>query len=180
MILAEEHSNILLPAPADLIWGTVAFVIVAIAIFKFAWPSFSKMLDERREKIEDGLAAADRALEQVAAERKTMANEREDALREAAKIRTTAQENAKDIIARAQQEATEESRRITEAAQAQIKADTEAAARHLRADVGSVASTLAGKIVGEQVKLDPSVNKSVVDSFLDQLEANAFAQGSRN
>lgn len=175
MVFAEEQHNILLPAAADLIWGTVAFIIVAVAIYVFAWPAFSKLLDERRTKIEDGLEAAERAREEIAVERAQMANDREEAIKEAANIRSNAQDNAKEIISRAQQEAQNEARRITEAAQVQIQADTEAAARVLRADVGNVASELAERIVGEQIKLDPNVNKSVVDSFLDELESQVSA-----
>ena len=36
-----------------------------------------------------------------------------------------------------------------------------------------MASQLAGRIVGEQIRLDPSVNQGVVDSFLDNLEEQA-------
>ncbi|MDK6374348.1 F0F1 ATP synthase subunit B, partial [Actinotignum timonense] len=57
MYLAEEHS-VIIPAIPDLLWGTVSFLIVAIAVYKFAWPTLTKMLDERREKIEEGLLAA--------------------------------------------------------------------------------------------------------------------------
>ena len=58
--------NIMLPALPDLIWGTVAFLIVAVAVYKLAWPAFMSTLDERREKIEKGLHAADLAKHEVA------------------------------------------------------------------------------------------------------------------
>ena len=172
MYLAEEHS-VIIPAIPDLVWGTVSFLIVAIAVYKFAWPTLTKMLDERREKIEEGLLAAERAREEVAQERATIQSEKDAAVREAADIRAQAQSNASDIIERARREAGEEARRISAAAQVQIKADTDAAARILRADLGTMASQLAGRIVGEQIRLDPSVNQGVVDSFLDNLEEQA-------
>ena len=59
--------SLLVPASYDLIWGTVAFVIVAFVVYKKAWPTFIEMLDERREKIEDGLLAAERAREEIKA-----------------------------------------------------------------------------------------------------------------
>ena len=68
MTTASEHS-LILPATADLVWGTVSFVIVALAIFKFAWPTFMRLLDERTQKIDEGLNQAERAREEAARER---------------------------------------------------------------------------------------------------------------
>ena len=61
ILAAEAEHNMLLPAPADLIWGSLAFAIIAVAIYFLAWPTFVRILDERRTQIEDGLAAAARA-----------------------------------------------------------------------------------------------------------------------
>lgn len=47
----------------------------------------------------------------------------------------------------------------------------------LRADVGDLATRLANRIVGEQVRLDPKVNEGVVDAFLDELESATPAGG---
>ena len=83
MTTASEHS-LILPATADLVWGTVSFVIVALAIFKFAWPTFMRLLDERTQKIDEGLNQAERAREEAARERAALADEVDEARREAA------------------------------------------------------------------------------------------------
>lgn len=176
-ILAAEGGSgfsLLVPAIPDLIWGTVAFLIVAIGVYKFAWPSFSAMLDERGEKIEEGLKAAETARAEVAAERAELEAAVNDAHREAAEIRAKAQENAKEIVADAQVKARAESESIVGEAQRRIAAETDAAARSLRSDVGSLATQLAGRIVGEQVT-DDAVAKRVIDRFLDDLEASVPA-----
>ena len=160
MTTASEHS-LILPATADLVWGTVSFVIVALAIFKFAWPTFMRLLDERTQKIDEGLNQAERARE-------------ETARREAAQIRETAQSNAAAIVEDAKKNASVEAKRVADAAQRQIDADAKLARTQLRRDVGSLAAELAGRIVGEQA-LDPKVSSAVVDSFLDELEADVSA-----
>ena len=169
MTTASEHS-LILPATADLVWGTVSFVIVALAIFKFAWPTFMRLLDERTQKIDEGLNQAERAREEAARERAALADEVDEARREAARIRETAQSNAATIV----EDASVEAKRVADAAQRQIEADAKLARTQLRRDVGSLAAELAGRIVGEQA-LDPKVSSAVVDSFLDELEADVSA-----
>ena len=163
-ILAAEEHNILLPATPDLLWGTIAFVIVAIAVAKFAWPTFMDILDERKTKIEDGLNAAARAKEEALTE------EVNEAHREAAQIRNQAKANAADLAEAAKSDAAAAAQRITANAQRQVEADSLAAKRALQGEVGSLAVELAEKIVGAQA-LDPQISRGVIHRFLDDLEA---------
>lgn len=167
--------NLLWPALPDLLWGTVAFVIVAFVIYKFAWPSFINMLDERTEKIDKGLKAAEIARAEIAAERDNLAEEVTTAQREAALIREKAQDNAKSIVGDAQAKARAEAASIVGAAQARISADAEAATRVLQSDLGSLATELAGKIIGEAVT-DEALASRVIDRFLDELDNNLPAK----
>ena len=173
---AEKTPLPILPEVPDLVWGSVSFVIVALVIFKLAWPTFTRTLDERTRKIDAGLNAAARARDEVAQERAALSDEIDQAHREAAQIREKAQANAVAIVDEAKKAAGVEASRVTEAAQRQIAADTQIAKAQLRRDVGSLATELAGRIVGRQV-LDPKVSQTVVDGFLDELEAGAASQG---
>ena len=171
---AEKTPLPILPEVPDLVWGSVSFVIVALVIFKLAWPTFTRTLDERTRKIDEGLNAAARARDEVAQERAALSAEIDQAHREAAQIREKAQANAVAIVDEAKKAAGVEASRVTEAAQRQIAADTQIAKAQLRRDVGSLATELAGRIVGRQV-LDPKVSQTVVDGFLDELEAGVAA-----
>ncbi|MDY5584637.1 MAG: F0F1 ATP synthase subunit B [Arcanobacterium sp.] len=167
--------NLLVPAIPDLIWGSVAFAIVAFVIYRFAWPTFSQMLDERGEKIEQGLQAAELARQEIATERENLAGELSAAQREAAQVRETAAENAKAIVSEAQLKARSDAEAILAAAQTRITADTETAARVLRSDIGSLATDLAGRIIGEAVT-DQEMSARVIDRFLDELETSLAAK----
>lgn len=167
----EWDPSLLVPAIYDLIWGTIAFFIVMFLMYKVAWPTFSKLLDERREKIEEGLAAAERAREEIKHERADLEAELTAAKKEAVRVREEAQANAKAIVADARAKANDEADRIIEQAQRQIIADRQAAEASLRGDVGNLATTLAGRIVGANVA-DRDVSRQVVDSFLADLESS--------
>ena len=60
---SSEHSehSILLPEPADLIWGSLCFVVIAVVLIKYALPKFTAILDERTAKIQAGLDFAEQA-----------------------------------------------------------------------------------------------------------------------
>jgi len=53
--------NMLLPETSDLVWGAVAFLIIAVVLIRYALPRFTKVLDERTRRIEEGLELAERA-----------------------------------------------------------------------------------------------------------------------
>ncbi|WP_195393286.1 F0F1 ATP synthase subunit B [Actinomyces urogenitalis] len=175
-ILAASGSegNILLPHSYDLVWGTIAFLLIAGLLIFFALPRFTAVLDERTKKIEEGLALADKAKEDQKDAELKAARLVEDARREAAQIRDQAQDEARLIIAQARTEAQAEAGRALEAAQRQILADRQAAQISLRSDVGLLATSLAEKIVGEQLS-DAAVSSRVIDRFLDSLESDTDA-----
>ncbi len=171
--------HLLVPALPDLIWGTFAFLIVATAVYKFAWPSFRSMLDERAQKIDEGLRAAEEARAEIADQRAQIQDEIREAQREAAGIRELAQENAQAIIAEAQNRANSEADNILTKAQRRIDADAESAMRTLEGDVGVLATELAGRIVGEAIQ-DEGLAHRVIDRFLDDLAATTpeYAKGA--
>ncbi|WP_246462376.1 F0F1 ATP synthase subunit B [Trueperella pecoris] len=175
MILMHETTlaeggffHVLVPAIPELLWGSLAFIIVAVAVYVFAWPSFVEMLDERAQKIDEGLRAAEVARAEVADQQAKLADDIRDAQREATGIRENAQDNAKAIIAEAQAKARTEADSLITGAQRRIDADSEAAMRSLQGEVGLLATELAGRIVGEAIQ-DEALARRVIDRFLDDL-----------
>ncbi|WP_268916214.1 MULTISPECIES: F0F1 ATP synthase subunit B [Actinomyces] len=162
--------GLFIPHLPDLIWGTVAFALIAVVLITYALPRFNAVLDERTRTIEEGLALTEKAKgDQKDAELRA-ARIVEDARREASSLRDSAQAEAKEIVAAARTEAQAEAARIVDAAKRQIDADKQAAQISLRTDVGLLASTLAEKIVGEQLT-DTALSGRVIDRFLDELDA---------
>ena len=58
IIVASEEPNPLIPAPYDIIWGTLSFVILLLMFWKYVLPTFNKVTAERAEKIEGGIEQA--------------------------------------------------------------------------------------------------------------------------
>lgn len=166
---AEENPNPLLPAVYDIVWSAIIFVIILIVVVKVALPKYNAIADERALKLQEGLDATAKARQESQKAEARIASELADARAEATKIRDKATSQAQDIVARAQAKAEQEAKRITDTAKRQIEAERAATAESLRAEIGGLATQLAEKIVGEQLK-DEALSARVVDRFLDELE----------
>jgi F-type H+-transporting ATPase subunit b len=174
----EGEGSILLPALPDLIWGTVAFVVVLIVILKVVMPNVTRALDARRDAIEGGIERAEKA----EAEAETTKGEYEAALAEArteaGRIREQARADGAAILAELKEQAQSEANRIVATAQAQIEVERAAALASLRGEVGSLALTLASGVIGESLSSDKKA-AAVVDRFLADLEADEKAKAGK-
>jgi len=166
-----QQLNPLIPHPIEIVLSLVVFGLLYLAAKKWVVPNFEKTFSERTEAIEGGLAAAE--TKQAEADRKLaeLNQQLSDARHEAARIREDAREQGATIVAEMRQQGQAEAARIVEHAHAQIEAERQQAVTSLRAEVGSLATSLAGRIVGESLD-DEARQSRVVERFLSDLEAD--------
>ncbi len=169
-VLAAEDLNPLLPHPIEIVLSLVVFGILFFAVKKYVAPRFEQVYAERTKAIEGGLEAAES--KQAEADRRLAELEEQlsSARHEAARIREEAREQGAQIIAEMREQAQAESTRIVENGKSQIEAERQQAVTSLRTEVGSLATELAGRVVGESLQDDGRANR-VVERFLADLEA---------
>ena len=166
----------ILPHAHEIFWAAVVLLLILLVVGRYALPRLYAVLDERAQRIQEGLDLADKAKQEQAGAEKRATRLVDEARREAARIRDNAQGEAKEIIAKARTDAQAEAAGIIEGAQRQILAEKQAAQISLRTDVGMLASTLAERIVGEQLS-DTALSERVIDRFLDELETMEPVEG---
>ncbi len=105
IIVASEEPNPLIPAPYDIIWGTLSFVILLVMFWKYVLPTFNKVTAERAEKIEGGIEQAKVMQAEAARSRDAYSAQLEAATKEAAAIRTAAHGEGGEIVNAAKAEA---------------------------------------------------------------------------
>lgn len=174
---AEGHEgeiNPLLPTLPDLVWGTLAFVIILVLFIWKILPRLNEMLDARSQAIEGGIKAAENAQAEAQAALEKYNSQLADARSEAGRIREQARADGSAIVAELREQASSEAARITANAHAQIEAERLAAMASLRNDVGSLALDLAGGVIGETLTEDAKA-QAVVDRFLAELESSETA-----
>jgi len=138
----------------NLFWVIVSalnFIVFFALIWTFAFKPVSRMLDERRDRIEQGLKDAEQAR-----------RDRENAEAERVATLAEARKEANDILARAQRLAQEtrdtdiaatraELDRMRERATDEIEAEKQRAIGELRAEVADLALAAASRVVGESM-----------------------------
>lgn len=174
----ETQHSLLIPALPDLLWGTIAFIIILVVMIWKGVPRINAALDARTDAIEGGIKRAEEAQAEANAARDKYAAQLAEARGEAGRIRDEAREDAKRIRAELVEQAQAEAARIVSNAQAQIEAERAAALVSLRSEVGSLAIDLASGVVGESLSDDKKAS-ALVDRFLADLDGSKKAKAGK-
>lgn len=162
-----EAPNPVLPEQNELIWISLAFGVVVLLGLKFAYPSMTKAMNDRTERIRSDLEAAETArveAETEAAEYKaSLANAQTESARILDEARTAAEAVRTERISAADAEAAEIRARASadaESLRAQALAD-------LRSEVAALAVGAAEQVV--QRNLDASAQAELIENYINQV-----------
>lgn len=178
ILAADEQANPLIPNWWEVLVTAVGFAVLMYIVVKFIAPALEKSYQDRVDAIEGGLEKAEKAQAEANAMMADYQQQLQDARVEANRIREEARTEGAQILAEFKEKAAAESARMTEQAQAQIAAERRKAVSSLRSEVGTLATSLASKIVGESLE-DDARSQRVVDRFLADLERSEAAQTTR-
>jgi len=165
----------------NLFWIIVAalnFIIFALIAYRVVLLPVGQRLEERRERIEQGLKDADAARrdrEAAAGQRQGILNE---ARREGSDIVQRAQKVADETREKGLADTQAEIERTRERALADIDAERKRALADVRSQVADLALMAAGKVVGETMSNERE--KRLVNEFLAQVSAEAPSGDDRN
>ncbi len=148
---------------ATIIGQSFAFFVFVLFCMKYVWPPVTQVLEERRKKIADGLAAAERARRDLDLAQNKAADELRDAKRKSAEIIELANKRSNQIVDEAKEKAREEGQRILVSARAEIERETQRAREELRAQVSALA------IIGAERILEASVDKAANEELVKKL-----------
>jgi len=149
---------------ATLFLQAIVFAILVWFTMKFVWPPITKALDERAQKIADGLAAADKAKSELAVANKRVEAELATSRNETASRLADAERRAQSIIEEAKARATEEGSKIVAAAKVEAEQQTVKARESLREQVAALA------VKGAEQILRKEVNAGVHADLLNRLK----------
>ncbi len=150
-----------------LIGQTLAFAAFVIFCMKYVWPPILAAMQERADKIADGLAAADRASHDLELAQEKAVERLKEAKEEAAGILDSANKRANQIVEEAKTQARDEGERLKEAAQSEIEQEVNRAREQLRGQVAALALTGAEKILAAEI--DMQRHSELVDKLAAEL-----------
>jgi F-type H+-transporting ATPase subunit b len=170
IVIGASSTKLVLPATNELIWGSVAFLLFLLVLWRAGvWRRLGEAMDERTARIRSDLERAEkerRKAQELAEERRKQLDEaREEARQILDEARRNAEEVRKEVIARAERDA----EAVRSRADEEIRAELARARVELRREVGSLAVTLAERVVGES--LDGDRQLRLVDRYIEELSA---------
>jgi F-type H+-transporting ATPase subunit b len=152
---------------ATLFAQMIVFLILIWVTMKFIWPSLMKAMEDRAQRIADGLSAAEKARKDLADADARVADEIKKARGEAATIIDKAHQQANQIIDKAKQDAIVEATRQKATAAADIESMAHRAREELRGQVASLAVSGAEKILKREI--DANAHKALLDQLVAEM-----------
>lgn len=153
---------------ATLFAQVITFVLFIGFTMKFVWPHLLRLMEERREKIADGLAAAEqgkRDLELAKIKSKELLDE---AKTEASRIIEQAEHRGSQIVEEAKGQARVEGDRLLQLAKGEIEQEYNTAREGLLREVSGLVMVGAERIL--QKEIDKSANDRLVDELCREIQ----------
>jgi F-type H+-transporting ATPase subunit b len=165
----------LYPHWEELLVGALAFAVLFFFMWKWVLPRISKLLEDRRDKIQGDLERAEetrrKAEQELAGYREQLANARQESNGIIEEARKTAEQLRAEIQARAEREAAATVAKAPE----EIRAERDRVFQELRGEIGEIAVELAERVVG--ASLDAKAHQRLIDEYIDQVSEGAAANG---
>jgi F-type H+-transporting ATPase subunit b len=152
---------------ATLIGQTIAMIVFVWFCMKYIWPPLLTAIEERQEKIAEGLAAADKgqeSLQRATAEAEGIIGE---ARKQATGILDQAHAHANEIVADGKADGVKERDRQLTAAKAEIEQEANRAREELRGQVSAIAVASAEKILRREI--DDKQHEDILSKLASEL-----------
>jgi len=184
LLLAQEEGHeregidLILPATAELIWGAICFIVVAVVLSRIAFPKLREVVEAREKKIRGDLESAENAKSEASKQleeyKKQLAEARSEANRIIEDSRQSAEQVRKDLVAKAEKDA----EAIVARAGEQIQAERQRTIQELQGQIADLSIELAEKVVGRS--LDGGSQRELVDAYIKEVAGMGSNGGSRN
>ena len=150
-----------------LIGQSITFVFFVMFVMKFVWPPLVAALEERKAKIADGLAAAEKGKHDGELAKQKVIDTLKEAKEKAQEIINQAEKRASEIVEESKDNARVEGERILAAANAEIEQEVNRAREQLRGQVVTLAVAGAGKVLKREI--DEKANDDLLQDLVGQL-----------
>lgn len=152
---------------ATLLGQAITFALLVLFTMKFVWPPLTAALDERKQRIADGLAAGERGKQDLELASKRAADLLREAKVKTGEIIAQGEKRAAQIVEEAKVNAKQEGDRIILGAKAEIEQEVFRAKESLRNQVADLAVAGAEKILRREV--DPKAHADLLSAIKQEL-----------
>jgi len=155
-----------------MVWTLITFTIAVYILWKFAFGPIQRLLDERRQSVQDSMDAAEQAREEahrlLDEYKETLAKVRHEAEEILERSRTTGEHAKAELMA----EARAQSERVLAQAHDQIERDTRAAVRELKGQIAELTALATEKVAAGSLSgkdQERLIDETLAELKIDQL-----------
>ena len=145
----------------------ITFIVFIVVTMKFIWPPLMKAMEERRQKIADGLSAAELGKQQLIVVKQQSEEMVKKAKLEAEHIVDHASTRAVKLVDHAKLQGKQETKRIIQKAYIEIEEEVKRTKQMLQSDIVNIAVSIAEKLLEKNI--DKSVNQKLFDKLLAEI-----------
>jgi F-type H+-transporting ATPase subunit b len=163
--------DLVTPAIGLVFWSVLIFLILLFLLKAFAWKPILNAVNQRNESIQEALAAADRAKEEMI----KLTAENENVLKEARIERDKILKEARDMkdktIAEAKVQAKVEADMLISSAKSAIQNEKRAAINQIKNEVANLSVLIAEKILDKELG-NKADQKALIEDMLNKTNIN--------
>lgn len=153
------------------VWQVVVLIILIFLLTKFAWKPVMKAVGERETSINDALASAEKAKEEMANLKADNEKMLQQARAERDEMLKEAQQMKKSIVEEATEDANQKAEKILEKAQITIESEKKQALSEIKSQVAKLSVQIAETVVKKQLD-SKDEQMSLVNKMLDDVKLN--------
>lgn len=168
-MLSINLPSILTPDFGLLFWMLLAFLIVFFLMAKYGFPIITKMVEDRKNYIDESLQKAHEANERLAGIQQESERLLAEARAKQAEILAQAKATGDSIVSEARNKAQADGAKLLQEAKAQIAAEKENALRDIRQTVADLSIVIAEKVVRQKL-----ANNDEQQALIEQMLNEAY------
>ncbi len=153
---------------ATLIVQLVVFLILGWVTMKFIWPPLITAIDERRKKIAEGLASAEKGEASLVEAKAAAAEIVKEAHARASKIVEQANRRSTEVVEEARGAAITEGQRLLSEARQEVALESGRARQQLGREVATLAVAGASKLLAREI--DPKAHADLLEQLARDIE----------
>jgi F-type H+-transporting ATPase subunit b len=152
---------------ATLIGQMITFALLVWFTMKYVWPPLIQALEERKRKIAEGLAAAEKGQHEMELAEQKAKGVIKEAKDQAGEIVNLAQKRANELVEDSKQTAKSEGDRIVSAARGEIDREIQQAKDSLQREVSALVVLAAEQILKKEI--DQNKHAEIIENLGKQL-----------
>lgn len=166
-MLSINLPSILTPDFGLLFWMLLAFLIVFFLMAKYGFPIITKMVEDRKNYIDESLQKAHEANERLAGIQQESERLLAEARAKQAEILAQAKATGDSIVSEARNKAQADGAKLLQEAKAQIAAEKENALRDIRQTVADLSIVIAEKVVRQKLASNDE-QQALIEQMLNE------------